>query len=147
MTSSFPRGKMKAQSLVFERMMIFLSGVVIFVICLGMFLNYQAFYTQVSVADQVDGIGSTIRSTIINLAKTGTETQYTVEVSVPPRIGNEDYSIEFSQLGFEIESSSGTKRMFTLFGLNETYQIDSKRVASTARDFLIYKNGNRIIIL
>jgi len=140
-------GNMKAQTMIFERVILFFAGVVIFVICFAVFLSYQSYFMDVGSYDQLDQIGNHIKSSIIKAAKTGADTNVRMYVDIPPRIGNDDYAIEFSQNGLNLITATGKTGSFTFYGLNETFQFDNKRIVSTVRKFLIYKNGNRIIIL
>jgi len=141
--------RMKAATQVFERVLLFGIGVIIFIACYAVFNNYQSYFLGVSMEDQVDEIGSYIATGILKVAEKGNQTEASISLKIPPRAGNEPYIVRLSSAGLNISTTvTGYSRFFRLYGLNKTFVMTGESVVSTTvSELLIYKKGNRIILL
>jgi hypothetical protein len=123
--------------------------VVIFIASYAIFMNYQEHFIQVSLDDQINDVGAFITTNILKIAGKEDPTEAKIFIEIPPRIGNEPYSVMLSQAGLNITTTqTGKTRMFNIYGLSKYYELGGERVLSTeASEILIYKKGNRIILL
>ena len=141
-------GSMKAQTLVFERVLLFFIGVIIFVVCFAVFTNYQDYFLGIGTDDQLEDVGNYISYNILRLAEKGAGEEAEIKVSIPPMIGNEQYTVILTNAGLEIITAKTEKNIFLkLYGLNETFEFGGERVISSRGEFLIYKKQNRIILI
>lgn len=141
-------GVLKAQTMIFERVLLFMVGVVIFIACFMIFLNYQDYFLEVSVDDQLDDVGKHISSTILKLAEKQNQTEASISIEIPSKVGNEVYSIHLSCDGLNITTTvTGRNRLFKLYGLSESFEFGGETIYSTVSELMIYKKGNRIILL
>jgi hypothetical protein len=135
----------KAQSMIFEQVIIFAIGVVIFIICFATFNIYQGYFTTASLNDQLGQMKSWISSNIINLIENG-DANSSIILDVPRRIGDEEYEVVLSDAGIRITSVvTRTRKESPLFNFSTIYNF-SGSATSTGRKFIIYKKGNEIII-
>jgi hypothetical protein len=141
--------RMKAAATVFERVALFGVGVLIFIVSYSIFLNYQAYFIELSLDDQLDEVGNHITTNILKLAEKEFETEASISVKIPPRIGDEPFFIELYGEGLNITTTvTGKKKTFKLYGLSESYILGGERILSTqVNEFIIYKKENRIILL
>lgn len=140
---------MKAAALVFERVMLFAVGVIIFIACYAIFMDYQSYFIEISIEDQLVAVGNHITTNIVMVAEKDNITETRLSIKIPTRIGNEPYSVELSDAGLNISTlTTGQSKMFLLYGLNESFILGGDRIVSTSvNEILIYKKGNRIILL
>ena len=125
-------------------------GVVIFLVCLGIFLVYQSYFLSVGTENHLDQVSDLIVSNILKLSEKDVNSSITL--SIPKRITDSPYQINLSSTGLnisvEIFSLGRTikKSKFTpLYGINESYTLNGKAVSSTGT-VIIYKKGNKIIL-
>jgi len=144
--------KLKAVSFIFEQVMLFLMGVVIFTVCFFVFQSYQSYFEEISIRNQLNEIKDTIVSYIIKLAESGNATSYIkIKFCRPPggncfpyKVGNEDYVISISDDGVNVTAiPSGMNVHSDVYLLNVSLE---GTVYSSAGGFVIYKSGNKIII-
>lgn len=135
----------KGQSLIFEQMILFSIGVTIFVICFAVFNIYQNYFVSLSLHDQLAQMKGWISSHIIRLVQ-HEDTDSSIILEIPKRIGGEEYNITLDNSGIHVISlySEVTKES-SLYGISNKY-ILSGYIRSTERRFIIYKKGNEIII-
>ena len=137
---------MKAVSMIIEYSLLFMFGIIIFISCISVFNNYDAYFSSVSVSDHLTEVSEYVSSNIIKLAETGSGEESSIMLSIPKKIGNENYMIELSSQGLNVTSVvTHVSRQLTLYNLNSTYSLSGK-AASTAGSVIIYKTGNQIII-
>jgi hypothetical protein len=135
----------KAQTMIFEQVILFSIGVTIFVMCFAAFNIYQDYYESVSLNDQMGQLKSWITSHVIRIIE-NRDANTSIILEIPRRISGEEYEIEFDDEGISIVSFlSRTVKKAPLFNLTEQYNF-SGRVTSTGRQFVIYKKGKDIII-
>ncbi len=143
------RRKMKAQSMVFERVMLFSIGVIIFVISFAVFASYDDFFVSSSMENQLSTLGNHISYSILRVAEKEDNAEAKLHVDIPPRIGNEPYYIVLAGNGLNITTAvTHETRFFNVYGLNESYSLGGERILSTKTDsVMIYKKGKRIILI
>jgi hypothetical protein len=140
---------MKAAAQVFERVMLFAVGVLIFIACYAIFMNYQSYFIEISIEDQLDVVGNHITTNIIIVAEKQNMTETRLSIKIPSRVGNEPYSVELSDAGLNITTlTTQQSKIYMLYGLNESFILGGDSIVSTSvNEILIYKKGNRIILL
>jgi len=140
---------MKAATQVFERVMLFGVGVVIFIACYSIFIGYQAHFIEVSLEDQLDEVGVHITTNIMKAIRKENRTEARISIKIPQRVGNEPYYIRLSREGLNITTAvTGQNRFFNLYGIKESFSLGGETIISTeVSELLIYKKGNRIILL
>jgi hypothetical protein len=138
--------RMKAVSMIIEYSLLFLFGIIIFISSVSVFGNYDAYFNSMSVNDHLIEISEYVSSNIIKLAETGSGEDSSVILTIPKKIGNENYMIELSSQGLNLTSVvTKASKYSSLYNLNGTYSLSGK-VVSTAGSVMIYKTGNQIII-
>ena len=139
------RKNRKAQSVIFEQVILFGIGVAIFIICFAIFNIYQNYFMTISLNDQLGQMKSWVSSYILRLAEND-EANSSIILEIPKRIGGEEYMIQLSDEGINVTSLlSRTEKKSTLFNLNKEYKL-SGEIQSFRRRFILYKKGNEIII-
>jgi hypothetical protein len=135
----------KGQSLIFEQVILFSIGVVIFIMCFAVFNIYQTYFSSVGINDQLDQLRSWVSSNILKLAE-NTEANSSIILEIPRRLAGEEYEIELNDDGIRVMSyMTMTEKQTPLFNLSSQYRLSGKVVSSGSR-FIIYKRGNEIII-
>ncbi len=135
----------KAQSLIFEQVILFSIGVVIFIMCFAVFNIYQNYFSSVGINDQLDQIRSWVSSNILKLVE-NRDANSSMILEIPRRLAGEEYEIEINGEGIRVMSYlTQTEKQTPLFNLSNQYTLSGK-VVSTGRRFIIYKRGNEIII-
>ena len=139
--------QMKGISLIFEYVLLFMFGVMIFISSLSVFLNYQARFSDITLNDQLTLVGEYVGTNIINLVhSTDLNEDSSLIVKVPKRIGNENYVIELSSLGLNLTSvETQTTKIHSLYNLSQSMNL-SGRTLSAYGSVIIYKTGNQIIL-
>ena len=137
--------KRKGQSVVFENVLIFTAGVVIFIVSYTVFSAYQAQFTMMGVDSQLSEIRDHITSHILILS--GKEDiNSSVTIQIPRTVATEHYVIELYSGGLNVTSANTqiTKHS-SLFNLS--LSLTPKRIPSSSGKITIYKRGNRINII
>ena len=137
----------RAQTLVFEQVLLFLISVAIFIVCFGYFQVYQNHYTYLSAYDQLRGVSSTIEGHVIQLTKFH-PLDGSVQVQIPQRVGGELYFMEFS--GTDLNVSTSDNRYYVVSNVYELASLGkysfSGKTASSSGKIIIYKRGTNIIL-
>ncbi len=136
---------MKAQSLIFEQVMLFAVGIILFIICLAIFTIYQNHYRSVGLDDKLDELKEWIASNIIKVAENGENVNITISLKIPRTIENEAYIIRLDSNGLNITTRKKSK-FSSLYNLNKSFELGGKRIISTEGGFIIYKKENKIIL-
>ena len=78
--------KRKAQVQIFEAVLIFGISVSIFTICYFLFTSYHAYFSNVTIHDQLDGVKELAVANILQLAEKENDIDHSsVSVSIPKR--------------------------------------------------------------
>jgi hypothetical protein len=138
--------KKKGATLVFEQILLFVMGIIIFITCFSLFRSYETYFSEFTAADQFEDVNELIRSNIV-LFSQEENTNSTMRVEVPEEVGNERYIINLSQEGITIKTSETGKVFFSpLSAINRTFSFSGRFSTVHGSEFLIYKKGNQIII-
>ncbi len=137
---------MKGQHMVFEQVMLFFMGVMIFSITLTFFLAYQNYVIKQGTNDQLNEIASQLSWALINIAQKEYQENSTLVLSIPGTAAQEVYEMELSNDGLVVRAVPSNITVFSnLCMLNQTMRLSGK--SSSADDtVVIYKKGNEIII-
>ena len=136
----------KGVSLIFEQVMLFVVGVVIFIISLSIFNTYERYYTETIVVNQIENIQQDIVSNLLTFYYND-EINSTLRMSVPEMVGSEHYDIRINQSGLSLTTKVSRKSSFApLSRINDTFILSGGFSTVHGSEFLIYKRGNQIII-
>ncbi len=138
---------MKGQILVFEQVLLFAIGVLIFIICFASFSAYESYFAETGNADQLVQVREYIAYAIVKASEgwDGTESYFTIRI--PKNIGSEIYRVSLSPEGLNVTMLPSMKYSFTgLYWLNETSEMVRSEVTSTSGMIVLYKNGDKIIL-
>jgi hypothetical protein len=136
----------KGVSLVFEHVLLFMIGIVIFLACFATFRSYELYFTQSITRDQFNEVSEWVVSKMVALSE-GDEVNSTLRVRVPALLGNEPYEINLSQEGISVTSLASRRNLFSpLSSINKTFSLGGGFSTLHGSEFLIYKRGNQIII-
>ena len=137
----------KGASLVFEQVLLFMIGVIIFIISMSIFRSYELYYTDTITREQLDEVSGMVASTLITFSG-DPGINSTMRIAVPATLGNEHYSIRLSQAGLNLTTLvTGTQVFLPLSGINRTFdRMQGGFSTAHGSEFLIYKRGNQIII-
>ena len=138
---------MKAVSTIFEYVLLFMFGIIIFISSVGVFRGYETYFNSVSANDQLAEVSEYVSSNVIKLAEMGAGEESFITVTVPKKIGgSEEYMIELSSGGLNATSmTTRISKHSDLYNLSRTFSLSGK-VVSKAGSVIIYKTGNQIII-
>jgi len=139
---------LKAQSLIFEQVLLFTMGVIIFIACFAAFSVYQSYFSAVSTNDQLSEVKDIIISNIIKLSQKEECMNSTIEIDIPEDVGGRAYIIELSADGLNItlQGMQRISKFSPLFNLGQSITLNG-RVLSTGGKIMIYKKPNEIIII
>ena len=138
--------KRKAQVQIFEAVLIFGISVSIFTICYFLFSSYHAYFSNVTIHDQLDGVKELAVANMLQLAEKENDIDHSsVSVSIPKRIIDIPYEIILYEDRLCIESlrASQCSNIFNI----ESVQFQPSKAASVNGKITIYKKGNRIYIV
>ena len=137
----------KAQVQVFEQVLLFAIGVMIFLASFAAFSAYQNYYVNMGNSDQLIQVREYIAYAVFKTSELGDDIESYTTLDIPRTIGGETYVIELSENGLVITTiPSDEKSHAGLYGLNETFQFLESKVISSAGKVVLYKNGDKIII-
>lgn len=135
----------KAQVVVFEQVILFFMGIILFVICFTVFNVYNMHFSNTSFNEQLSEIRLAVASSIIKLSSKDSDSSITLRV--PSKIGDEPYRISLSNSGLNITTLVTSKtRRSSLYRLNESLNF-SGSVQSFAGRVIVYKKGNEIKLI
>jgi len=138
---------MKGQILVFEQVLLFAIGVLIFVICFASFSAYESYFAETGGADQLDQVRDYIAYAIVRASEGWGNTSSYFTIQIPKSIGGETYRIRLSPEGLNVTALPSMKYSFTgLYWLNATTDMEESEIMSTSGMIVLYKNGNKIIL-
>ena len=140
-------GKMKGQNQIFEQVMLFAIGVLIFIICFSSFGAYQGYFTETGKYDQLiqvrDYIAYSIAKSSLQMNSSGSYSR----IEIPKTIGGYIYRIRLSNNGLNVSLISSSESSFTgLYGLNMTTEMSPGEATSSSGSIVLYKSGNKIIL-
>ena len=137
---------MKGQNLVFEQVMLFFMGVLIFTITFTFFFAYQNHVILQGTADQLNEVASHISWSILSIAQREYRENSTLALTIPGTVGQEIYELTLSNDGLLVRAVVSNASVFSNLGmLNQTMSL-SGRSSSADDNVIIYKKGNEIII-
>ncbi len=136
--------KIKAQTLVFENVLLFGIGVAIFVLCYAVFTSYQLYFSGVGNIDQMNRIKNIITSNVLFLEEKETANS-SIIIRIPRKIGGQIYKIKLSNEGVNV-STSDSYVFSSLYILDNSLYISGKTTSIKGK-VTIYKRGNKIIII
>lgn len=136
----------KGVSIVFEQVLLFMIGVIIFIACFSMFSSYELYFSESIATNQLEEVSEWIVSKILGFSER-TEINSTVRVSIPKFVGNEPYEISLTQKGLNMTGFlSGRSVFLPLSGINQSFSLSGGFSTMHGSEFVIYKRGNQIII-
>lgn len=139
--------RMKAQSLIFEQVMLFAVGIFIFIVCFAIFTAYQSHFLSVSVNDQLEEVRNAIVFNILKLSEKDDMVESIITLPIPKNVGSEGYKVELSENGLNVTAFfSGISKFSNLYGLNESFELNGKAMSTNGR-VIIYKTEKGIRLI
>jgi hypothetical protein len=133
--------------MVFEQVLLFAIGVLIFVICFASFSAYESYFAETGNADQLDQVRDYIAYAVVKASEGWSSTNSYFTIRIPKNIGNEIYRVRLFPGGLNVTLLPSMKYSFTgLYWLNATTEMADSEVTSTSGMIVLYKNGNKIIL-
>jgi hypothetical protein len=137
----------KGVSIIFEQVLLFMIGVIIFMICFATFNSYELYFRESITANQLREVNEWVVSNIIMLSEKESGVNTTLRVRVPEFVGNEPYEIRLTQGGLNVTGFvSGKSAFSTLSAINQSFLLMGGFSTLHGNEFVIYKQGNKIII-
>ena len=140
----------KGVSLVFEQVLLFMIGFIIFLVCFSVFTAYEGFFSLSLGMRQMEEVNEMVCSSMLMFSG-DQEVNSTLEMSVPVAIAGEPYYIRLTQEGLNLTGLKSGRSVFSpLNSINKSYSLSG--VFSTVHcgrescQFLMYKRGDQIII-
>lgn len=139
-------GKMKGVSLVFEQVLLFMIGVVIFAACFTTFSLYQSYFTSGISYNQLNEIRNAVSSEIVSMSSS--DFNSTVRMDLPGRVGEKPYFIELRPEGLFVYTMGPqpAESFSPLYGINRSFSLDGRFSSAAGEGLVIYKKENEIII-
>jgi hypothetical protein len=136
----------KGASIVFEQVVLFMIGVVIFIVCFSLFRSYEGYFSESIIENQLDEVGEWIVSSIITFSN-DPGVNSTIKVRVPDSMGNEPYLINLTQQGLNLTTHLTSRNVFIpLSGINQRFALSGGFTTIHGGEFVIYKRGDQIFI-
>ena len=135
--------RMKSQ-VVFEQVLLFIISVSIFLSTYSFFNMYQNSFSTRMRDIYIDLVGEKILLGIIDICKTGMNTNTTIIINIPDKILGKTYKVSLDNNQLEIDIS-GYKKTYKLYGFEDDFEF-SGNTQSSGKIILIYKKGNSIIL-
>lgn len=137
----------KGQVQVFEQVLLFMIGVLIFIVCFASFSAYESYFVTTGNEDQLIQVRDYIAYAIVKASEGWDTTDLYATLDLPKTIGGELYTVKLSPKGLNVTAMSSMKSKFTdLYGLNLTTELVESEVPSSYGRIVLYKNGNKIIL-
>lgn len=137
----------KGQAQVFEQVLLFAIGVMIFIVCFASFSAYQSYFVDAGNTDQLIQIRDYIAYAIVKASEGWNTTDSYITLEVPKTIGDEMYRVKLWPKGLTITMLPSMRSNFTeLYGINLTTELIESEVPSSYGRIVLYKNGNKIIL-
>ena len=112
-----------------------------------MFNSYELYFTDSIMTNQLREVNEWVVSNIILLSEKEEGVNTTLRVRVPGFVGNEQYEIRLTQEGLNVTILDGKKSTFTsLNAINQSFSLMGGFSTVHGNEFVIYKQGNKIII-
>ena len=135
----------KAQTLIFEQVLLFMISVSIFVVCFGLFQLYQSHFTSVSVNDHVKAVRDMISAQVLQLVKFD-HLDVSAKLKIPKRISGEIYNMMFTGSGLNVTTGqTGISATSDFYQLGNRYTFSGNSTSSKG-EIIIYKRGYNIIL-
>jgi hypothetical protein len=136
----------KGVSMIFEQVLLFMIGLVIFLVCFSIFRSYETYFNNSIGQSQMEEVGEMIHSSILMFSeKEGTNS--TLKLRVPGIIGGEPYYIRLTQEGLNLTGLRSGRSVFSpLNSINRSYALSGVFSTLHGDEFLLYKRGDEIII-
>ena len=137
----------KGVSIVFEQVLLFIIGIIIFMICFATFRSYELYFTESITINQMREVSELVALNIIVLSGRVEMVNTTMRVRVPDFVGSEPYEIRLTQEGLSLTGfESGKTVSKNLNTINQSFSLMGAFSTLHGNEFLIYKQGNKIII-
>ena len=142
------RKGMKGVSLVFEQVLLFMIGVIIFSACFFTFSLYQQQFTGTISQDQLNEVRDSISSVVLDFSSRQQPVNSTMKMELPYRIGDAVYIAELNSSGLFVYTLGPVRieSFSPLYGINHSISLSGRFSSVHARELIMYKNGNEIII-
>jgi hypothetical protein len=136
----------KGVSLIFEQVMLFLIGIMIFLACFSIFRSYEYHFSNSIMNEHLEEVSDWVVSNIMGFSRED-GVNSTLRVTVPELVGNEHYKINLTQSGLNITTLQSGRTIFSpLARINRTFSLDGAFSTVHGSEFVIYKRGTQIII-
>ena len=133
----------KGQVVVFEQVMLFAVGIVIFIVAVTAFSLYQQSFVSTGVERQLDSVKDVLVAKILLLSEGGNAS---VLVDIPQNLGGELYGINLTQAGLNVSAPFISKwKGSNLYGINKTHTLSGFAPSVRGR-VLVKKEGSTIFI-
>ena len=140
-------GRRKGQIMVFEQVLLFAIGMLIFIVCFASFSAYEDYFVKAGNEDQLVQVRDYIAFALVKASEGWATTNSYSTIKIPSSIGNEMYKVNLSSAGLNVTMLPSMKYSFTgLYWLNMTTQFLNSEVTSASGMIVLYKNGNKIIL-
>jgi len=140
--------KMKGVSMVFEQVLLFMIGVMIFSACFFTFSMYQQQFTGMISQDQLNEIRDSVSSVVLDFSSRDSLVNSSMKMDLPGKIGDAGYMIELNSSGLVVYTMGPAtiESISPLYGINHSITLSGRFSSIHGRELIIYKNGNEIII-
>jgi hypothetical protein len=137
----------KGVSIIFEQVLLFLIGVIIFLVSFSTFRSYEYYFGESIMTNQLNEVNEWVVSNIIAMSEKERTVNTTLRIKVPQMVGNELYEVRLTQEGLNTTTLDSRRSIFSpLIGVNQSYFLMGGFSTLHGNEFVIYKRGNKIII-
>ncbi len=136
---------MKGQTAVFEEVLLFGIAVGIFIASFFVFNYYQELALDTTTEDHMKEMLNYISSVVIDIS--ASEGNVSTIVTIPERINNRYYTIDFNETGITIKTIQRSITVSTnMYGIQESSGLTIKpnTITSISTKIMIYKRGREI---
>ncbi|HLD78606.1 MAG TPA: hypothetical protein VJB16_06265 [archaeon] len=133
--------------MVFEQVLLFAVGIVIFLACFAVFSIAQGYYTDAAARDQMGQVRELIAGEVQALAAGGNSSNGSAELAVPREIQGEVYQIVLGPEGLNVSSAFlGISSASNLGRANESFNLSGALTSNSGR-VTVEKTEGRIRVV
>jgi len=140
---------MKAQSAVFEQVLLFTISVAIFIIALGIFQFYQSYFSSASLSDHTRAVRDIVYNHIAELTQIE-DLNASFMLKIPKQLAGEYYTLKINNTEFSVVTQqTGIAAVSNISSLSLGYggmYTFSGETRSSRGKIIIYKRGHNIIL-
>src|SRR3989338_5260709 len=121
---------LKGQNVAIEQILVFVAGVSMFLVFIGVFQSYQGSYGELAKKDVLDSVANLLYGELVKVS--GLENG-TLELAIPRDAAGEEYQIRLSADGLNVSGLLSQEYSFTTVRALDGFQLDGRAASLHGR--------------